>query len=927
MDELKSLRTQLEKKARLLQIEREKAAGFTSLTIPAELQLSIEELEREVTEIEARLKAAYDLRLKCYLERAIIDYRTLKFRGLGARERGIETPGLERAFITIRMAAEAEGKKQAEKAGKRGMLADEKMPEMRQAAETVELAKAVRLSTKLAIIGGAGSGKSTLLQWAGLAAAKQHLETGALSDEQAAFVQALGERPLIPVLLPLRSFSRYCQEKKHTYTASGMLHFIHDHLNEQYPTLKLPEDFFERLLKDEGCLVMFDGVDEVEPDERGGVREAIEALVNEFQANRRNRYLVTSRTVAYFGEAQVGGFRRCDVQQLSPEQRDRLIHNWCEAVDGEEVGCQKADDLIGRINGSDERVKALAVTPLMVTIFALVYYDQADLPRQRAELYEHAVRILLTEPYKENETAEELKKDWEARRDKLAFIAYQMHDCQAEDLLEDDLVDLAWPSFGTVEEERAVRKLARQFIRKVADRGGLLEEENRRYGFYTHRTFREFLVGRYLAEELSYEEQKAVLSNVLGKDTWREAVRLAAGYLAKGGEKRSDDFIWLVSRLGEDQTQHAQALTWAGLCVADLPPRQPQPVKWAERRKQVTGEMLQTLTANPPTVETRLRYELGLALAEAGDPRFKAKPLEGAKGVNAILPELVKVAAGAFRMGTNKEDKKRLAEQKAKSWEDEEPAHMVRLAEYWIGKYPVTNAEFRCFYDEQGYERQDLWSMDGWKWRTGQWDSDLSGYSEDVQESIRRQLSRRPVEGRGQPFFWDDPQWKAANQPAVGVTWFEAQAYCNWLKALTGKNYCLPTEAQWEKAGRGEEGRLWPWGDTWEAERCNNREADSALSKTSPVGMYPHGTSPYGVHDLAGNVWEWCADWYDEKEYQRCMDIEVVDPPGPDVGSARVVRGGCCYNNRDYARCAYRSWGVPGFFSNYLGFRVVCFPI
>ena len=245
----------------------------------------------------------------------------------------------------------------------------------------------------------------------------------------------------------------------------------------------------------------------------------------------------------------MGGFRRCDVQLLSPEQRDRLIHNWCEAVDGEEEGCKKADDLIGRINKSDERVQALAVTPLMVTIFALVYYDQADLPRQRAELYEHAVRILLTEPYRETETSEQVRKDWEASRQRLEFIAYQMHYRQAEDLLEDDLVELAWPYFGAGRKAGSDASGAR-VRRKSGGRGGLLENDNRRYGFYTHRTFREFLVGRYLADELSAEEQKKALKKVLGKDTWREAVRLAAGYLAINSDNRPDEFIRLLGKLG-----------------------------------------------------------------------------------------------------------------------------------------------------------------------------------------------------------------------------------------------------------------------------------------------------------------------------------------------------------------------------------------
>ena len=218
-----------------------------------------------------------------------------------------------------------------------------------------------------------------------------------------------------------------------------------------------------------------------------------------------------------------------------------------------------------------------------------------------------------------------------------------------------------------------------------------------------------------------------------------------------------------------------------------------------------------------------------MALAEAGDPRFQAKPVDGAKGVKVILPEMVKSRRGCSAWAPASRTKSASKSRGRKTWDDEEPAHIVRLSAFRIGKYLLTNAEFRCFLDEHGYDQQDLWSVEGWKWRTGQWDLDLSVYSEDVREDVRRRLARRPVERRSQPFFWDDPQWNAANLPVVGVSWFEAEAYCNWLKALTGKNYRLPAEAQWEKAARGDDGRLWSWGDDWDTERCNSGEAGDAL--------------------------------------------------------------------------------------------------
>lgn len=824
-----------------------------------------------------------------YLEKAIEDYKRLKFRGL-ERMRGLEPPELDQAFISIRLVPEVERPVQQHEKGKPGAEIQEENLRMREQSQPLLLAEAIPLAPKLAIIGGAGSGKSTLLQWAGLAAARSRMERARLSQEQLDFVQALGEKPLLPLLLPLRDFNRYCKTHKLDCTASAMLDFIRDYITKKHPGLKLPENFFETQLSKEGCLVMFDGVDEVNQGDRPRVREAIEAFVGDYQRNPRNRYLVTSRTVAYFGEAEVSGFRKCEVQHLDPEQRDLLVHKWCLAAYGKDEGARQAADLCARISASDESVRALAITPLMVTIFALVHYDKRDLPRQRAALYEHAVRILLTEPWKEGEAADDLKKDPETRRNHLSYIAFEMHSKQADDLLEDDLVDLVWRDFGSSADEKIAHQAARDFARTMADRGGLLEEENGHYGFFTHRTFREFLAGRYLAEEKSPGEQGTFLEDHLEEDAWEEPVRLAAGYLGISGGRRVNDFLRLLASVGKTPERRVQALTWAGLAISDLQPTKEaeSPVR-AETRQPIVEEMVTHMTAIPPLVIPRLRFRLGLALGAVGDPRL-----------DPLNPPMLPVPAGPFRMDTSPQDQRRLKAQGTSSYEDEEPDHIVTLSAFEIGKYPVTNFEFRLFWQEHGYDQQELWSEDGWRWRT--------------------------VEQRGQPFFWEDADWNISNLPVVGVCWFEAQAYCRWLSLKTSSIYRLPTEAEWEKAERGPEGRLWPWGDIWEPARCNHGEADNALNRTSPVGMYPDGASPYGVLDMAGNVWEWCADWYDAGEYGRRKNQEVVDPCGPQDGGARVVRGGSWHSPRYDVRCACRLRLVPDYFDIALGFRRVRSP-
>jgi formylglycine-generating enzyme required for sulfatase activity len=276
-------------------------------------------------------------------------------------------------------------------------------------------------------------------------------------------------------------------------------------------------------------------------------------------------------------------------------------------------------------------------------------------------------------------------------------------------------------------------------------------------------------------------------------------------------------------------------------------------------------------------------------------------------------------------MGTSEAGAEQLKAQEAESWDDEKPQHTVFVSEFAIGKYPITNAEYRLFWEAKGYENKDYWSDDGWRWRQGQLEADLSIYDKEIRKQVEDWLKRRPAEKRHQPFFWDDPQWNADNLPVVGVTWYEAEAYGKWLRAMTGERYRLPTEAEWEKAARGPQNSLWPWGDEWESNKCNSEE--SKFGGTTPVGMYPDGTYPNGPLDMVGNVWEWCADWFDSKIYSNREGQKIRDPLGPDSGPARVVRGGSWNSDRRYCRAATRLRSGPADFNSNLGFRVARSPV
>ncbi|MCI0521030.1 MAG: SUMF1/EgtB/PvdO family nonheme iron enzyme, partial [Chloroflexi bacterium] len=734
---------------------------------------------------------------------------------------------------------------------------------------------------KIAIIGDAGSGKSALLQWLGLAAANRALWKRNTSEQRRALA-ALGFRPwlrpLTPVLIPLREYSRYCREEKKPRNGDTLADFLNEYGGRQYKRRKLPSGFFYGLLR-RGCLLMFDGVDEVQDFERKEVRLAIEGLLADAGNHRRNRYLVTSRPSAA-SEAALVDFHHALVQPLSPEDRRQLIHLWCRVYYSENKAEEEEKKLTRRVES--EMIRTMAQTPLMVNIFALVHFHRRELPNQRAELFEYAIQALLTGVHRRGQAEDDAETwggmKWQQRRDTLALVAFLLHDKTNDGeggLLADELIcqPALWSRFGT--ESESAQASALDFLEKIARGGGLLRQDGRHFDFYIRR-FREFLAGRYLAAKLEDEWEARLLRHALD-DWWEEPIQLAAGFLSFTNLDKAQKYLLQLTNLRGSQEQNARAVTLAGLALADLLGGQDPQVHnvLAGFKKTLPARMRTVFETNPPLLAAPLRRRLGLALGAAGDPRL-----------DALQPRMVSVPAGRFRMGSSPQDVARLEAQNVRVWDDEKTAGelWLTLSAYQIGRFPLSNQEFRVFWNHKGYENKEWWSDEGWAWRQGDWQPDVSVYGDEYRKAILEWLEGRRKDRRGQPFFWDDPQWNAPNLPVVGVTWFEAEAYCKWLSARTGRTYQLPTEAQWEKAARGENGLLWPWSDAWDAGRCNSDEGEK-FARTTPVGMYPHGESPCGARDMAGNVWEWCRDWFHADAYAR--PLENLEPSG-----ARGIRGG-----------------------------------
>ena len=277
-----------------------------------------------------------------------------------------------------------------------------------------------------------------------------------------------------------------------------------------------------------------------------------------------------------------------------------------------------------------------------------------------------------------------------------------------------------------------------------------------------------------------------------------------------------------------------------------------------------------------PSIRFLLHFALVLVWLACSEEEA-AEPPEG----------MVLIPAGTFQMGSTTGDV------------DEVPVHTVELDAFYIDQHEVTNAKYQTFVAATGHPPPRG-----------------IGYTA-VYELLKNDYEP-----------WNDPGFNHPDQPVTTVTWFDATAYCEWV----GKR--LPTEAEWEKAARGGlEGARYPWGDT-EPDNTSANFADSQTEFewrspdvndgflfTAPVGTFP--PNGYGLFDMAGNVWEWCADWYSPTYYSDVQGAENPprNPTGPDTGERRVLRGGTWYRAVHTVRNAERISDFPNSSLNVVGFR------
>jgi formylglycine-generating enzyme required for sulfatase activity len=538
----------------------------------------------------------------------------------------------------------------------------------------------------------------------------------------------------------------------------------------------------------------------------------------------------------------------------------------------------------------------------LLTILALMKRQGVTLPEHRVELYEQYVKTLLSSWNRARGLGRPPTYDLDPVQTVkiLAPLALWMHETnrgvglvKREDLQRE--LETIYRGRGDSEPETS----AHQFLNDIRKHTGLLVERGPgEYGFI-HLTFEEYLAAVAIALQGQGDVQRiaSTLAAHVGEPAWYEIILLTVGYvgLIQQMDKIAGTVVETLIKTPDGPPGAAVAL--AAEAVVDA---WPAGVTLASKQRAIDG-----LLASFPNAATvgNWRGRAGRALAVLGDPRRGVGMRDVPDVVWVRIPGTADVRdSGRFpgftglRLGNGtKQDPEAGSNE---TWPKGTPP--LNIVGFYLAAYSVTVAQFRPFV-KQGYREDHWWSEAGRHWRGS----------------------------RVQPYLWGDPAWTLDNHPVVRVTWYDAEAYCNWLNAqlrLLPGTIRLPTEAEWEWVARGPEGRRYPWGDEWQSWRCNSCE--SGIDRTSAVGCFPGGATDWWqaiqsddavVHDLAGNVWEWTASEYTEDyqgDHQSGLNANRFSS-GP-----RVLRGGSWDSVPGRLRGAARYGSPADFGTNYRGFRL-----
>jgi formylglycine-generating enzyme required for sulfatase activity len=717
---------------------------------------------------------------------------------------------------------------------------------------------------RLLLEGEPGSGRTTCLYMLALACA-------ALAGPASALIADWQEPPPLPILLNAGDITAALARGNAVPTDqdlptpaafwSAIERWLkYSELDPLVPTI-------QQTLDRGGCLVLIDDLDDF--PEAPSQLAYVTALARFVARYPDNRYVITCRHDANL-TAPLASFMRCQLAPLAPSQIDALAARWYTALGGH--GTFVAGDLPERIamlqgalNG-DERLHALAANPRALALCVLVHAEGHELPAERGLILRRLADQLVS-GWNRSRSGRQLSAQFDhedassiARRQlgllealALEFQSRLELDSEQSPVLrytEIKAILSESRSTASFERRRAGADLVPGLLRWCC-RTGLLAPAGP--GAYTmpQPQLREYLAARALAALPDVVTRTYGLRH---DARWQPTVLLVARELSRSTpSNRAHELLRLLLQPPNTaQGEREHDLLLAAACLVEIGERSPteQALRAGARERLVR-------LMEEPTTPIEQRIQAGLLLGRLGDSRFVG-----------LLPPLASVAAGPFMLGSDE------------GYPDEGPPQLVDVPAFAIGVYPVTVQQYAAF------------------------------------------LADSPAQLP--PRYWYDPRYNNPACPVVGVTWHDAVAYCTWLTARLrrvgllpeGMVVRLPLEVEWEKAACWDEqrqtSRRYPWGDEWDSTRANTADGRGAWM-TAPVGCYPEGISPYGMHDSIGNVWEWTASEY--ASYPGAAQFHEA--------GRYTLRGSSCASNPTHTRCTYRSRLPANYWRYHLGFRIV----
>jgi len=504
-----------------------------------------------------------------------------------------------------------------------------------------------------------------------------------------------------------------------------------------------------------------------------------------------------------------------------------------------------------------EWLEPLTGNPMLLTAMCIVYSEGRRLPRDKHELYPRIVDNVHHNRYEAD------PRQIDPVRNRLCVIAHGMHTGvglgeawstpRAEVTYEqiDRMIQAYRDQNPWTESSFRGAVDARDDL--LSSSGLLLPRWDRRAGFY-HLSFQDFLAAQRLVDVERDRLADAVRKRAAVAE-WRPALSFTFGSLLATSLERSMALLThLVEQARtEELGLHVVLGEWVEMILA-------RNIRHPGVEDRIRSFCLQAIEREAPLRE---RHALGLTLGWVGDPRIVVDLRDRSA--------YVEIPHGEYILGEDSDSRPESGSRRRPSGR-----RFTLDQSFRIARYPMTNSQYALFVKEGGYEQARWWSEGGRRW---------------LAES-----------GERQPSFWRRGKWNNPSQPVVGVSFWEAEAFCSWAGGR------LPSADESECAARGPEGLEYPWGDDWEDAICNTVEA--RLGMTSAVGLFARARSKaFGLHDMAGNVLEWCRN--------------IAADTTRDGGLCAVVRGGSWYDYAGDAWCAYRFVIPPIIRGGNLGFRMV----